>query len=492
MKNLLASAAALAVALALPGCKAEIVCAAGQSLCGDRCVSTDVDAANCGGCGVRCGTHQQCDAGACACADGATSCGGACVDLTTDPGHCGACDRACGGTDTCRADGVLGTGCAAACPEGTFACDRACVVRASDPFNCGACGNECRRGESCRAGTCAPDLYVACFATDDVRPVSAGLRSGIPQPAGDGPVYLAVDGPRLHVSSSLSHSVTTFGAPLRDPGYEHLLGAGDLENLTMHGGRLYVSNSDAGTLVVMRGDTGEFVDEVVLSPRAGSNPRATAFVGDTAYVALAGKDAESGGQEIAVVDFSGPRGVVTQRISLASLASPGALATPTGVAAVGDRVYVTTANLGLGPYGYTEPAGPSKLAVIDSLDPDALSSIDLGAACQNAGGIAAQGTTLWVACSWFATPSFERIASVIPVDVSGGTPIVGTPIDVASAGVWSPWSVAFCRGMGYVTDSWSGQVARFDPTGATSTVAAGVCPAGSAGWAMAADIACGP
>ncbi|HEX9400214.1 MAG TPA: MXAN_6577-like cysteine-rich protein [Anaeromyxobacter sp.] len=483
MKTTIWIAAALAVTLA--GCKTEILCAAGQTLCGDHCFSTDVDAEHCGACAVRCGSHEECDAGACGCAGGATACGGACVDLVTDPAHCGSCGTVCGGSDACRADGVLGTGCAASCPGGTQPCGRACVELASDRFNCGACGTECRRGESCRAGACAADLYVACFATDDVRPVSASLRSGIPQPAGDGPIALAVEGNRVHVASSLSHSVTTFATSFRGPGYEHFLGAGDLEEVTAHDGRLYVSNSDAGTLVVMRGDTGAFVDEVVLSPRAGTNPREVAFVGDTAYVALAGKDAESGGQEIAVVDFSGPRGVVTSRIPVAALAAPGALAFPSGVVALGTKVYATTGNLKLGMFGYTDPAGPSQLAVLDTaVDPVALTTLDLGDACTNAGAVAAEGSRIWISCG--------GTGNVLPVDVSGGAPVVGAPV---ATGLWGPWKIAFCRGMGYVTDAWMGQVFRFDPTGAASPASAAVCPLVGQNpykWAFAAGVACAP
>lgn len=472
------------LALALAGCKLEVLCAPGQTLCGDHCISIDVDAENCGGCGVRCRSHEQCDAGACTGSPGTTSCAGAWVDLVTDPGHCGGCGISCGEAEVCRADGVLGGGCTGSCPSATVSCAGACVALASDRFHCGACGVECRRGESCRGGACLPELYVACFATDDVRPVSAELRSGIPKPAGDGPVFVEVEGPRVHVSSSLSHSVTTFEASLREPGWEHLLGRGDLENLTARGDRLYVSNSDAGTLVVMRGDTGAFMDEVVLSPQGGSNPRAVAFVGDVAYVALAGRDLESGGQEIAVVDFSGARGVVRERIHVGHLVSPDALAFPAGAAAVGDKVYVSLANLKLGPWGYTDPAGPSKLAVLDtSVDPIVLTSIDLGPDCRNAGNVALDGTTLWVTCGDMMGPN------VLPVDVSGPAPVVGTPI---GTGLWCPWSIAFCRGMGYVTDACKGDVFRFDPTGATSNVTETVCPTGPAGWAYTADVACAP
>ncbi len=473
-------------ASALAGCKVEVLCAQGETLCGDRCISIDVDAENCGACGVHCGSHQECAAGSCTCAPGAALCGATCADTVTDPAHCGGCGTACAAGEFCRADD-LGTGCdSAGCPEGLAACGHACVDHATDRFHCGACGVECRRGESCRGGACMPDLYVACFATDDVRPVNASLRSGIPQPAGDGPIALAVEGPRLHVANSLSHSVTTFSADLRSRGYERILGGNDLEYVTVHGGRVYVSNSSGGTLVVMDGATGDPLDEVDLGGRAGVNPRGAAFVGDTAFVALAGETPESGGQEIALVDFSGPRGVVTSRISVAALASPGALAFPTGVVAVGTKVYVTISNLGLSPYGYgyTDAAGPSKVAVIDTANGNALSLVDLGSGCESAGDVAAEGSRIWISCSWWMNPG------IVPVDLSGEAPAVGAP--VSTLGLGGPWNIAFCRGMGYVTDSWSGTLLRFDPSGASSSATAVVCPNGPSGWAFAADVACAP
>ncbi len=57
--------AALALALAT-ACTKERTCPQGETLCGDRCTSLDIDARNCGACGNACGAFQECDAGACA------------------------------------------------------------------------------------------------------------------------------------------------------------------------------------------------------------------------------------------------------------------------------------------------------------------------------------------------------------------------------------------------------------------------------------------
>src|SRR5689334_15159963 len=40
-------------------------CAAGQTLCGGVCVTTDSNPTSCGACGVTCGTGQACSGGAC-------------------------------------------------------------------------------------------------------------------------------------------------------------------------------------------------------------------------------------------------------------------------------------------------------------------------------------------------------------------------------------------------------------------------------------------
>jgi hypothetical protein len=168
------------------------------------------------------------------------------------------------------------------------------------------------------------------------------------------------------------------------------------------------------------------------------------------------------------------------------------------VAVVGGRVYVTLANLkfGEGLQGfdpaYVVPAGNGRLAVIDPASQDALSIVDLGPACQNPGPIDVSGNTLWIACIG-ATPGSDQWKvvppSIVPVDVSGATPLVGTPVVTPST---VSGRIAFCNGTAYVADQNSGLVARFDPSGATTSFAAEVCPTDpKAGFAYAADVACG-
>ena len=88
-------------------------CAAGCSFvaCPAGCADTMQDEDNCGACGNRCDTGEDCVEGACRCGatgpdcDGtATSmcCGTACVDTNGDDAHCGGCGAGCPSTTTCR------------------------------------------------------------------------------------------------------------------------------------------------------------------------------------------------------------------------------------------------------------------------------------------------------------------------------------------------------------------------------------------------------
>jgi hypothetical protein len=66
-----------------------LACQSVQS-CNDVCVDTDVDEANCGACGVTCGTGETC-------------CGGGCIDTDTDLNNCGGCGITCVGDEICDA-----------------------------------------------------------------------------------------------------------------------------------------------------------------------------------------------------------------------------------------------------------------------------------------------------------------------------------------------------------------------------------------------------
>ncbi len=354
-----------------------------------------------------------------------------------------------------------------------------------------------RTPHNCPAGqSCVSDVYVACFATDDVRGLTTALEpSGTNQPVGDGPIALALRGEDVWVSHSL-------GAPELDvivngsaPAKHVLPAGGDLEFLRVNGSRVYVSNAVLGTVTVVDAGTGSPVDEVSMARDAGKNPnpRGIAFVGSRAYVALPGGSDSSAsfsvGQEVAVVDFSSSHGQIVNRVSMQvpnAFDLPG-LPFPYNLVAVGTKVYVALANLKLvtSSFGsfYTAPAGNGRLAVIDTAAADAVSVVDLGPGCQNPSSIAEDGGTLWIACS--------SSGAMLPVTLDTSAPTVGAPVAIPGGVV--PGKVAVCGANGYVTDQFSGKVVRFDTASRTVVGSVDVCPVdATVGFALAADVACVP
>lgn len=515
--------AALLALATLAACGKDTVCPAGETACGGRCVSLLSDEANCGACGTTCDALAVCSAGACACAPGATACGATCADLASDTAHCGACGNACGGGEVCN-----GGACAPTCGSGLTACDRACVDLAADRSHCGACGIACAAGQTCRAGACSADLQVACFATNEVRPVTADLApAGPARAAGQGPISLALDSTRIFAANTLSHSLSVLPLDARLAGVEVPMAGDDFEHVAVDRSLVFISNSGVGTEIVYDPGAGRVLDEIVLGATADVNPRGIAFTGTRAFVPLYGRNESTGGQAIAAVDLSGlatcgqpdpappacgaggacPDGracragvctrtcgtlekTLTLRDVAAAYDAPG-LPFPSRALAVSGKVYVTLANLKKATSGpsagfYVDPAGPGRLAVVDTAAGDALSIVSLGDGCKNPGALALEGRTLWISCAWAGGPA------LLPVDLSGSAPVPGTPLAVP---VGAPGNLAFCGGMGYLTDLWSGNVARFDPAGTAPPLVVGVCPLsdpGPYGWAWAADVACAP
>ncbi len=113
-------------------------------LCAGSCVDTDIDAYNCGECGVEVGPGAQCKDGKVVCAKGNEKCGGVCTNINSNPMHCGSCDNPVPDSYTC-VDG------APACEFGNE-CDGVCIPR-NDDNNCGACGRVCP--ESSVGGPCS-------------------------------------------------------------------------------------------------------------------------------------------------------------------------------------------------------------------------------------------------------------------------------------------------------------------------------------------------
>ena len=76
-------------------------------------------------------------------------CGESCVNTQTDPANCGACETACGMGQVCS----LGS-CGDDCDMGLENCDGACADTDRDPANCGGCGTTCSDTQACLGGTC--------------------------------------------------------------------------------------------------------------------------------------------------------------------------------------------------------------------------------------------------------------------------------------------------------------------------------------------------
>jgi hypothetical protein len=145
------------------------------------CADFESDERNCGGCGVRCASGQECVQGGCdtSCVVGQTKCGASCHDLSTDLAHCGSCNNPCGAGEVCS-----GATCQASCGAPFERCGNRCANFASDPENCGDCGRACQPEHAtaaiCAAGRCG---YVRCvqgFADCD-----ANEENGCERPVSD-------------------------------------------------------------------------------------------------------------------------------------------------------------------------------------------------------------------------------------------------------------------------------------------------------------------
>ncbi len=166
-----------------------LVCGAGLTNCGGRCVSLASDTSNCGTCGVVCPARASasttCASGACGftCSAGFADCNmgaadGCEVNTQTSATNCGRCGAACnttGGTAMC-ASGV----CAITCAVGRGDCNASaadgCEVDTNTTVaHCGACGRACSLANataSCAAGACAISTCNVGFADCDRNPAN--------------------------------------------------------------------------------------------------------------------------------------------------------------------------------------------------------------------------------------------------------------------------------------------------------------------------------
>lgn len=373
-------------------------------------------------------------------------------------------------------------------------CGDTCISVRTDTANCGACGNVCAAGQACQAGACvtceggacAADVFAACFNTDDVRGMTANLLpAAAPLAVEDGPLSLVRSGRTLFAVNGIENSLSLIaldGTP-RVTGRVAVAAAsqfGDLQHAAARNGRVYVLNSSAATLVTVDPASGTVLGEVPVGG-AFSFPQSLDFVGSKAYVSL------NGANQVAVVDVATVPGEVVKTIDVSTLASPGAVAMPARVRAVGNRVYVTLNNLSA---SFTPIEGANgKLAVIDAVADllvAAEPSVDLGAGCKNASDLAISGTTLWVTCGWydFFGTRLVQGGGFVPVEL-GASATAGPAVSTAQA----PGSLVFCGGRGYAGDNASGTLLRLDPTSRT-VESATVCPANVSGSAFVADVEC--
>jgi len=500
----------LPLLLLLSACSKELVCPASETDCDGRCVPLATDSANCGACGVAVARLEMCTAATATCQPGIATCHDVCTDTTRDPANCGGCDIACGEAQRCSTEG--GGTCVDTCDAPRTACNGSCVDLQEDHYNCGACSRACAVGEVCRSGACGADIQVACGSTNEVVPVTSDLAPA--GPAHDtttgGPTSIVVHaGAVLSANGYPQASVSIFPLDAALPGREVTVAGSDLQHIGVVDNVAMVSNASTGSLLFLT-PAGDLVDELPLPGQAYyPNPQGFAAVGGTLYVALYGSGSGAG-QSIAKVDLStlsacvadpigSPCGTVAGEIDLLSV--PGAfdapgLPFPSTVVEAGGRIYVSLANLKEASFScgdactytaWAEPAGHGRLAVIDPGAGDAVTIVDLGAGCGNAGAMAVDGETLWVACgAW----SFPNVAPgvLVPVDLRQHPPMAGAPLDLSPT---LPGRLAFCGGVGYATDQASGNVVRFDPVARTAETPVEVCTMGPWGYAWASDVACG-
>jgi hypothetical protein len=161
-----------------PACVSS--CADPQVACGDRCLDTRFDMANCGGCGTACAlpdASERCFYGSCeivACDDGRADCdrnsaNGCEAMLNSDRSNCGSCGV------VCRSDAVsCSGGVCSGCDTGRGDCngdpDDGCETPLDTPADCGACGRGCdlaNATSACVAGSCAVEACAAGFADCD-------------------------------------------------------------------------------------------------------------------------------------------------------------------------------------------------------------------------------------------------------------------------------------------------------------------------------------
>jgi hypothetical protein len=303
------------------------------------------------------------------------------------------------------------------------------VEVATDAFHCGACGAVCADVRSCHGGTCAYDVVAACFNTGQVVGIQVGTDARGPGTAVG--VYPQSVARMQDVLLVLDAATRLRQVRLADHEVLPAQNATALvpNQLVVRDPYVLILNSSSNTLQVLRRDARPRPAEGLLLTDVASvnfgpntNPYALAELGSDVFVTLYGNlqgNPAAGGRvaRVSMADPLAPRveDVFVLPTGEALRPFPGheTLPTPTGIAALRGRLYVTLNNLD--PRDYS-PGGPGLLARIDP-DTRAVDLLDLGADCLNPGWVAPVGERLVVSCGGRAR--YDASFNLIGVESTG-------------------------------------------------------------------------
>jgi hypothetical protein len=505
----------------LPGClqTSALECTGGTTQCNVTCVFLSSDPANCGACGLACQPGAVCVApdgglfGECQCPVAQQLCEGKCSNVNTDPNNCGACasegGAVCQNGQVCAPQPDGGASCQLSCGT-AVECNGGCVNLSNDPSNCGACGNICAQGYSCHptpqgtaAGTCLPDVVVACIATSPsvapifdspLQPVAGPgvlLTSSVPGGLGilgDG-LLVATEGPLPELVLE-NLALPSPEAPLlgsQGPDYV------EVDTRSDAGSWVYVVDGTGNTLIVLTGPPSARAQ--MLLPDGGvqglgllldggypfgqnADPQPYARVGNEIFVPLYGTfpPVQPPGGTVVRLDVtnpSSPQLVGTYDLTLVPLQSfdgGSSIPRPNQALLHNGYVYVVLNNLDAN----YNAAGPSVLVKIDPSQPpdggqggiaqtltlDAGVCLDAVSMTENAGGLV-------VSC--FGQAQFNSSFNTVAVDRSG---VLLLDVTDTLLSAYSPQcpdagpactppiagSVALVNGRIYVGDQSSGRV----------------------------------
>ena len=453
----------------LAGCtEGAAECPESNAVCSGQCTDLALDRFNCGGCGIVCGGAFQCIDGGCACLPGQTACEDTCTNLDNDARNCGACGNTCASGEQCI-DGACEAGCdGTVCTVGE---EEICKDTETDADHCGTCGNACPDGASCLGGVCAVgDLYVSCSVEGSVVPLIKASNTVVsPRATGiDSPQALALLGDS-HVLAAGGLDNVLYVFDRATMGKVGDLAVATVPNqIVVRGDRAYVISSGENLVhVVDLTDPTQPKTADQVSLGAGVNPMAGAF-DDAGTLWVSSWLTPS----LYPVDFSGNLGVAGEPVALDMTGLEGQ-PYPTGVAVVGDTVYVTLNNL---DENYA-PAGNGRLATYERSSGEK-GMIDLGATCTNPGFTAVAGTEIYVAC----TDSYVD-GEVAIVDTTTAT----VTRRIATGGAPARLALDPSRpGMFYVADAAGVTMVAVDESAEPAFTRVDVCPAAT--WEFTTDV----